>query len=73
MNEPSARMDLRRRALKGPLIFLVALWLAIFLPAGSLAYWQGWVFWAHFAAWTVGATLPTPSPPDSCGLCKLLF
>jgi len=57
MNEQSARMDLRRRVLNGALTFLVALWLAIFLPAGSLGYWQAWVFWAHFAAWTIGGTL----------------
>jgi protein-S-isoprenylcysteine O-methyltransferase Ste14 len=57
MDEPSARMDLRRRALKGALIFLIVLWVAIFLPAGSLAYWQGWLYWAHFAAWTLAGTL----------------
>ena len=29
----------------------------IFLAAGSLRYWQGWLFWLHFAAWTAGGTL----------------
>jgi protein-S-isoprenylcysteine O-methyltransferase Ste14 len=44
------------RACKGALFFVVALWLLIFLPAGSLSYWPGWLFWAHFSAWTVGGT-----------------
>jgi protein-S-isoprenylcysteine O-methyltransferase Ste14 len=49
--------DLARRAFRGMLIFVVALWVLIFLPAGSLGYWQGWVFWTQFSAWTVGITL----------------
>jgi protein-S-isoprenylcysteine O-methyltransferase Ste14 len=57
MDEPFARLDLSKRALKSALIFLVVLWLAIFLAAGSLGYWQGWVFWMHFAVWTLGGTL----------------
>jgi protein-S-isoprenylcysteine O-methyltransferase Ste14 len=44
------------KARKGALFFLVALWLLIFLPAGSLSYWQGWLLWAHFTAWTAGGT-----------------
>ncbi len=32
----------------GLLFLLVVLALALFLPAGSLAYWQGWVFLAVF-------------------------
>jgi len=45
-----------RKACKGALFFLVALWVLIFLPAGSLSYWQGWLLWAHFTAWTAGGT-----------------
>jgi protein-S-isoprenylcysteine O-methyltransferase Ste14 len=44
------------KACKGVLIFVVALWFLIFLPAGSLSYWQGWLLWVHFTAWTAGAT-----------------
>ncbi|MBO0765720.1 MAG: isoprenylcysteine carboxylmethyltransferase family protein [Hyphomicrobiaceae bacterium] len=46
---------LAKRATKGTLFFVGALWLLIFLPAGSLAYWQGWLFWAHFALWSGAA------------------
>jgi protein-S-isoprenylcysteine O-methyltransferase Ste14 len=49
--------DLRRRALRGTLLFAVALWLLIFVPAGALNYGQGWLLWAHFTAWTLGGTL----------------
>jgi protein-S-isoprenylcysteine O-methyltransferase Ste14 len=45
--------DLARRAIKGTLFFVVALWLLIFVPAGSLAYWQGWLFWVHFTLWSI--------------------
>jgi protein-S-isoprenylcysteine O-methyltransferase Ste14 len=57
LDQEPASTDLRGRALKGTLFFLVALWVMIFLAAGSLRYWQGWLFWLHFAAWTAGGTL----------------
>src|SRR5262245_8597127 len=47
----SPHPDLGRRAIKGTLLFVVALWLLIFVPAGSLTYWQGWLFWANFSIW----------------------
>jgi len=56
MNQKHPNADLAWRALKGALFFVVALWLLIFLPAGSLSYWQGWLLWAHFTAWTAGGT-----------------
>src|SRR5262245_414223 len=48
----SPNADLERRAIRGTLLFIVALWLLIFLPAGTLAYWQGWLFWAQFSIWS---------------------
>ena len=57
VDEHHSGPDLRRRALKGALFSLVVLWVMIFLAAGSLRYWQGWLFWLHFAAWTAGGTL----------------
>jgi protein-S-isoprenylcysteine O-methyltransferase Ste14 len=33
------------------------LWLLMFLAGGSLRYWQGWLFWLHFACWTLGGTI----------------
>jgi len=56
MNQKHANADPAWRAFKGALFFVVALWLLIFLPAGSLSYWQGWLLWAHFTAWTAGGT-----------------
>jgi protein-S-isoprenylcysteine O-methyltransferase Ste14 len=40
--------DLHRRALIGTLRTLVILLLAVFLPAGTLRYWQGWTCLAVF-------------------------
>jgi protein-S-isoprenylcysteine O-methyltransferase Ste14 len=48
---------LARRALAGLARFQIALALLIFLPAWSLAYWQGWLYWALFGACCVGLTL----------------
>src|SRR5262245_48647559 len=52
----SLSTDLGSRAIRGTLLFLVSLWLLIFLPAGSLAYWQGWLFWVHFSVWSAAGT-----------------
>ena len=52
MRETRAIPDLGRRAAKGTILFAGALWLLIFVPAGALAYWQGWLFWAHFSLWS---------------------
>ena len=56
MDPTSAMPDLGRRAAKGTLFFACALWLLIFVPAGALTYWQGWLFWVHFSAWSAAAT-----------------
>jgi protein-S-isoprenylcysteine O-methyltransferase Ste14 len=48
---------LLHRALKATLFFCGALWLLIFVSAGSLGYWQGWLFFLHFTAWTLALTL----------------
>jgi len=41
--------SLSRRAFAATAKFLVVLALLIFLPAGSIRYWQGWLFWINFA------------------------
>jgi len=41
--------DLTRRTLTGLAKFQLFLALVIFLPAGSLRYWQGWLYWVTFA------------------------
>jgi protein-S-isoprenylcysteine O-methyltransferase Ste14 len=40
--------DLTRRTLEGLAKFQVFLALVIFLPAWSLRYWQGWLYWLIF-------------------------
>jgi protein-S-isoprenylcysteine O-methyltransferase Ste14 len=42
-------VSLRKRALQGLAQFLVALWALVFLPAWSLRYSEGWVFWLEFS------------------------
>ncbi|HVO00775.1 MAG TPA: isoprenylcysteine carboxylmethyltransferase family protein [Candidatus Cybelea sp.] len=46
-------LSLSRRAWAGLLWFLAVLALMIFLPAWTLAYWQAWIFIAHFTLWMV--------------------
>src|SRR4051812_45898806 len=49
--------DLAKRAFGGFARFQIALALMIFLPAWSLAYWQGWTYWLLFGASCVVITL----------------
>ena len=42
----------RRATLK----FIIALAVIIFVSAGSLDYWQGWLLWGHMAFWCVAMT-----------------
>lgn len=42
-------MDLFLRTLKAVVIGLIVLAALVFLPAGTLAYWQGWAFIVVFS------------------------
>ena len=55
--QKAAAPDLRRRALVSLLRFTVVLAVMIFLPAWSLTYWQGWLFWLNFIACMIVMTL----------------
>src|SRR5947209_2209985 len=55
--ENRATDSLGRRAFSGSLKLSIALAVLIFLPAGSLGYWQGWVFWANCCACVAAVTL----------------
>lgn len=46
--------ELRKRALKGQLKGTIGLLLLLMLPAWSLAFWQGWLYWLLF---TVSTTI----------------
>jgi protein-S-isoprenylcysteine O-methyltransferase Ste14 len=54
--QSSAPQSLSRRAFAATAKFLVVLGLLIFLPAGSIGYWQGWLLWSNFALWCVAFT-----------------
>lgn len=49
--------SLETRAFEGLGQFIVALALLIFLPAWSLSFWQGWVYWAVFSVSCIAITL----------------
>ncbi len=49
--------DLASRAFTGLIRFQIALAAMIFLPAWSLTYWQGFLYWLLFGAWCVATTL----------------
>ncbi|MBB3655484.1 protein-S-isoprenylcysteine O-methyltransferase Ste14 [Rhizobium sp. BK650] len=53
----NAAPDLGRRAAEANAKFLLALAILVFLAAGTLAYWQGWLFLVHFAAWSAGTSI----------------
>jgi protein-S-isoprenylcysteine O-methyltransferase Ste14 len=46
-----------RKAMQGAAFTLLMIGLLLFLPAWSLAWWQGWVFLAVFGLCTAGTTL----------------
>jgi protein-S-isoprenylcysteine O-methyltransferase Ste14 len=49
--------DLNRRALIRQALFLLVLAALLFLPAGTLRFWQGWVYWVMFAVLGFSVTL----------------
>jgi len=40
---------IKKKAFLGLTALIALLWLALFLPAGTLNFWQAWVFWLLFA------------------------
>jgi len=40
--------NIKKRALIGLAALAAILWVALFLPAGSLNYWQAWTYWLVF-------------------------
>ncbi|RPI16382.1 MAG: isoprenylcysteine carboxylmethyltransferase family protein [Ignavibacteriae bacterium] len=45
--------NIKRKAIKGITIMLIAWALIIFLTAWSLKYWQGWVYWSLWVVWSI--------------------
>lgn len=53
----NAAPDLGRRAAAANAKFLVALAVMVFVAAGTLTYWQGWLFLVNFTAWSAGTSI----------------
>src|SRR5262245_58930548 len=51
-----ATANLGQRATTATLKFVVVLAALIFLLAGSLSYWQGWLFLVNFCGWSAATT-----------------
>ena len=49
--------DVRRKALASLVAFAAVLAAFLFVPAGSLRFWEAWVYWALFIAWCLATTL----------------
>lgn len=46
----------KAQAYRMPIIMLLGLGLILFLTAGSLRYWQGWIYWIAFSVLTIFIT-----------------
>ena len=57
MSEPATEAEVRQRAFRGLAFLLATLAILIFLPAWSLTYWQGLVYWLVFAGSCIAITL----------------
>ena len=49
--------EIRHQALRRLAIFAVFLAVVLFVPAGTLNYWQAWIYWLLFTGLSVGSTL----------------
>ena len=56
-NTAGASPELRREAIQALVRFLIVVAVLIFLPAWSLRYWQGWLFWMVFSVLVLWITL----------------
>jgi protein-S-isoprenylcysteine O-methyltransferase Ste14 len=54
---PVSRSELARQAWRGLAQFQVFLALLLFVPAGTIRYWQAWVYWLLFSACLIATTL----------------
>lgn len=43
-----AKFTISQQAILGLAFLAIVVWLAIFIPAGKLTYWQGWLYWIVF-------------------------
>lgn len=57
MNSSQKTQSLTRKAWEGITFFVVALALLLFVPAGTLWYWQGWIYLLVFSLSVISITL----------------
>jgi protein-S-isoprenylcysteine O-methyltransferase Ste14 len=50
-------LSITKQALIGLAAFAIVLWLALFIPAWTLNYWQAWIFWLVFVACVTAISL----------------
>jgi protein-S-isoprenylcysteine O-methyltransferase Ste14 len=43
-----AKLSITQQAILGLIFLAIVVWLALFIPAGKLTYWQGWLYWIVF-------------------------
>jgi protein-S-isoprenylcysteine O-methyltransferase Ste14 len=43
-----AKLSTSQQAILGLIFLATVVWLALFIPAGKLTYWQGWLYWVIF-------------------------
>lgn len=46
----------KSKAYSVPIVIMIVMGVVLFLPAGSLRYWQGWIFWSVSSAMTLFIT-----------------
>lgn len=44
----NTKFSITQQAVLGLIFLAIVVWLALFIPAGKLIYWQGWLYWITF-------------------------
>jgi hypothetical protein len=62
-----------KKAIAGATWLLLVMALMLFVPAGSIRFWQGWIYWSVFCASVVAITIyflkhdpESRCAPDQC-------
>ncbi|MGE5629165.1 MAG: methyltransferase family protein [Solirubrobacterales bacterium] len=47
----------KKKAFSMPIIIIIMMWIILFLPAGSIKFWEAWILWAGFSVLTIFITV----------------
>lgn len=47
----------KAKAFLVPIVIMIVMWAVLFLPAGSLQYWEAWILWSGFSILTLFITV----------------